>query len=104
MEIEQFSGCDQRRDGSSKIASTDFLRGERFDSLSAYTPNSLLSHNGRFCWRSARHRHRQVECEWPDPHEDLTIGYFGSNVRDGTPDLNPLTSFRDRLQIPFEGI
>src|SRR6516165_6371376 len=104
MEIEQFSGCDQRRDGSSKIASTDFLRGERFDSLSAYTPNSLPSHNGRFCWRSARHRHRQVECEWPDPHEDLTIGYFGSNVRDGTPDLNPLTSFRDRLQIPFVGI
>jgi hypothetical protein len=26
---------------SSKITSTDFLRGERFDSLSAYTPNSL---------------------------------------------------------------
>ena len=34
----------------------------------------------------------------------MTIGYFGSNVRDGTPDLNPLTSFRDRLQIPFVGI
>jgi opacity protein-like surface antigen len=37
-------------------------------------------------------------------HGGLTIGYLGSNVKDGTPDLNPPTSFRDSLQIPFVGI
>jgi hypothetical protein len=37
-------------------------------------------------------------------HEGLTIGHLGSNVKDGTPDLNPPTSFRDSLQIPFVGI
>lgn len=37
-------------------------------------------------------------------HGGLTIGYLGSNVKDGTPDLNPPTSFRDNLQIPFVGI
>jgi opacity protein-like surface antigen len=37
-------------------------------------------------------------------HGGVTIGYLGSNVKDGTPDLNPPTSFRDRLQIPFGGI
>ena len=37
-------------------------------------------------------------------HGGLTIGYLGSNVKDGTPDLNPPTNFRDNLQIPFVGI
>jgi opacity protein-like surface antigen len=37
-------------------------------------------------------------------HGGVTIGYLGSNVKDGTPDLNPPTSFRDSLQIPFAGI
>jgi opacity protein-like surface antigen len=37
-------------------------------------------------------------------HGGLTVGYLGSNTKDATPDLNPPTSFRDNLQIPFVGI
>jgi opacity protein-like surface antigen len=37
-------------------------------------------------------------------HGGLTIGYLGSNTKDATPDLNPPTSFRDSLQIPFVGV
>jgi opacity protein-like surface antigen len=37
-------------------------------------------------------------------HGGLTVGYLGSNTKDATPDLNPPTSFRDSLQIPFVGI
>jgi opacity protein-like surface antigen len=37
-------------------------------------------------------------------HGGLTVGYLGSSTKDGTPDLNPPTNFRDSLQIPFVGI
>jgi opacity protein-like surface antigen len=37
-------------------------------------------------------------------HGGLTVGYLGSNTKDATPDLNPPTSFRESLQIPFVGI
>jgi opacity protein-like surface antigen len=69
----------------------------------AFSFQLLLQRRQRARWRRSNFR-IQAECEWPDPHGHLTIGYFGSNVKDGTPDLNPLTSFRVTLQIPFVGI
>jgi hypothetical protein len=40
----------QPRNCSSKLTSTDFLRGERFGSLSAYTPNSLTISSCACSW------------------------------------------------------
>lgn len=37
-------------------------------------------------------------------HGGVTIGYLGSNAKDGTPGLSPRADFRDSLQIPFTGI